>query len=345
MDASIWRILDANSNRAREALRVIEEFARFTLADRGLTAAAKDLRHALVAALQPLEAERAMAMRDTPSDVGTTLTGAGEYKRQSGGDVVRAASKRLNEAIRVLEEYGKVLDAAMSVAIEGVRYRAYDLEKRVQRVTDAQARFGGVRLYVLITEALCTHAWQEVMRHAAKGGADCIQLREPELDDRALLARAVEFCTLCRELGVLCIINNRADVAAAAKADGVHLGQRDLPIDAARRIVGPQGIIGASTHTTAEANAGIAKCPDYIAVGPMFATQVKPDYGVAGPEYLRMVRGETAIPLVAIGGINPSNVAAVVEAGAMCVAVCTAIIGSADVESAARDIRNQLPDG
>lgn len=342
MEPSIWRILDANSNRAREALRVIEEYARFTLDDAALSELAKNLRHALAAALAPLTAARAIVMRDTPGDVGTALAGAGEYQRASTLDVLRAAGKRLSEALRAIEEYGKTVDAALAAEVEGLRYRAYDLEKRVLHVADARARFAGVRLYVLITEALCALPWAEVMRQAATGGATCFQLREPDLPDRPLLTRAQEFRKLCRELGAVCIINNRADIAAAVDADGLHVGQADLPLPAARRVLGPQRIVGVSTHNPAEATSALADTPDYVAVGPMFATALKPQYGVAGLDYLRSVRARTALPIVAIGGINPENVAEVISAGADAVAVCTALVGATDPGAVARRFTERM---
>lgn len=342
MEPSIWRILDANSNRAREALRVIEEYARFTLDDAALSELAKSLRHALAAALAPLTAARVIVMRDTPGDVGTGIAGAGEYQRASTLDVLRAAGKRLSEALRAIEEYGKTVDAAMAAEVEGLRYRAYDLEKRVLHVADARARFAGVRLYVLITEALCALPWAEVMQRSAAGGATCFQLREPDLPARQLLARAQEFRRLCRELGAVCIINDRADLAAAVDADGLHVGQEDLPLPAARRVLGPQCIVGVSTHTRSEAEAAIADAPDYLAVGPMFATALKPQYGVAGLDHLRFVRARTSLPIVAIGGITPDNVANVISAGADAVAVCTALIGAADPGAVARRFRERM---
>jgi len=342
MNMSIWRILDANANRAREALRVIEDYVRFTLDDAGLSAAAKDLRHDLAAALAPLDAARAHVMRDAPGDVGATLTGSGEYTRHSPRDVIVAAGKRLTEALRSLEEYGKTQDVELAMAVERVRYRAYDLEKRVLHVADAQARLHGIRVYVLITESLCALPWPQVVRAAASAGAGCFQLREPDLDDRALLARAHEFVALCREVGALGLINNRADIAVAAGADGVHVGQGDLPVDAARRVVGPQAIVGVSTHNHAEARAAIATSADYIAVGPMFATMLKPDYPIAGPQYLRQVRALTALPLVAIGGVTPTNASTIAEAGANAVAVCSAIIAAQDPAAATQVIRSRF---
>jgi thiamine-phosphate pyrophosphorylase len=344
MDTSTARILDANFNRAREALRVMEDYARFVLNDAELCQELKVLRHDLGNVVQPLAASGAIVARDTPQDVGTRIAAEGEYDRAAGGDVVRAAGMRLSEALRVLEEYGKTEVSELGARIETLRYRGYDIEKRLAHVISARQRFGDVRLYVLVTESLCKRPWREVVEAAARGGATCFQLREKELPDRQLLDRACEFCELCHDLGTLCIINDRADVAVASGADGVHLGQRDLGVAAARKVVGVERIVGASTHSVAEAETAIAECPDYVAVGPMFATAVKPEYGVSGPALIGEVRKLTALPLVAIGGIEPGNVGTIVEAGGTAVAVCTAIIGADDVERAVKAIIQALPE-
>ncbi len=339
MDAHVGRILDANANRAREALRVMEEYARFALDDAELVQQAKNARHALADALVLGRVADAVVFRDTPGDVGTSLTTPQEYERGDAQAVVCAAGKRLSEALRVIEEYGKITSAEMAVRVEQLRYRGYELEKRLRWAVGARERWADVRVYVLVTESLCVGPWEVVVRAAAAGGADCFQLREKGLDDRALFARAEVFCWLCRELGKIAIINDRPDVAAAVGADGVHLGQDDLCASAARRVLGAGRIIGVSTHSPEQVSAAVGACPDYIAVGPMFSTPLKPEYGVAGPALLRAARGLTSLPLVAIGGITAENAGAVAEAGGRCVAVCSAVIGAADPAAAVGAIR------
>ena len=336
MEADVARILDANFNRAREALRVMEDHARFATNDAALAEALKRLRHGLADAFRLAGLDAAIAMRDTPGDVGTRISTESERERSSTGAVVRAAGKRLSEALRVLEEYGKMVEASFAGEIERLRYRGYALEKRQVRGLAARARFGQVRLYVLVTERLCRGRWEDVVRAAVAGGADCFQLREKGMSDGALLARAREFCRLCRELGVLSVINDRADVAVAVGADGVHVGQDDVDVASVRRIVGAQGIVGVSTHSAEQVAAAVEDCPDYIAVGPMFATAVKPEVAPVGPELLRAARALTSLPLVAIGGIEAENVGVLAEAGAAtCAAVCSAIIGAENPEAEA----------
>ena len=142
---------------------------------------------------------------------------------------------------------------------------------------------------------------------------------------------------------MLLIINDRPDVAALCGADGVHVGQDDLPVADARRIVGAGRLVGVSTHTLAQARPAAADGADYIGVGPMFATATKDAGPVAGPQLLRQVAAEVPLPHVAIGGITADNVAQLVAAGARRVAVCSAVIAAADPQAAARAIVEQLP--
>lgn len=345
MDPAVARILDANFNRAREALRVMEDYARFALDDARLSEALKDLRHALAAAVETAHLSSAIILRDTPGDVGTELTAGGEYERASAGDVVRAAGKRLSEAFRAIEEYGKTVEPRLAADVERLRYRGYDLEKRLVHTVDARARFGNVRLYVLITESLCRGPWRETASAVIDGGADCLQLREKGLSDGELFDRAVALGELCHRAGALCIINDRADVAAATGADGVHVGQDDLSVSAARRIVGPDKIVGVSTHSVEQARAVVDSCPDYVAVGPMYDTPTKPQEHLAGPETLAGVRQITALPLVAIGGISADNLDPILATGCRCVCVCSSAITQEDPTAAARRIRQQLDPG
>lgn len=342
MDTTIARILDANVNRTREALRVIEESVRFGADDAGLTAEAKRLRHDLAGAVSRLDAEALLAARNTPGDVGTAIVTESERVRESADDVVVSAFKRVTEALRVLEEYGKTVDVDFAAAIEQLRYRCYDLESRVHFAPRRRARFAAVRLYVLITESLCAGEWLRVAEQAIDGGADALQLREKDLPDAELFRRALHLRELTRDRNILLIVNDRPDIARLVGADGVHLGQDDLPVDAARRVVGPRCIIGKSTHTIDQARAAIREGPDYIAVGPMFETATKPQAHIAGPETLAAVLAQTNLPLVAIGGIAPDNVAKLTAVGGQRIAVCSAVINQPDVRAATRSLRHAL---
>lgn len=339
------RMLDANLNRAREALRVMEDYARLGIEDAALSAAAKELRHELARAVEQAGLTGVIAARDIVGDIGRSIAGQGEYDRDSLTEVVVAAGKRLTEALRVIEEVGKTRDASFGVAVELIRYRAYDLERRLADRINPRSAFDRVRLYVLITESLCAVDWMTTAEAVLGGGADALQLREKDLSDGMLLERAKWLTRLCHERGALCIINDRPDIAALAGADGVHVGQDDLPVAQARRVVGREGIVGVSTHDPAQVRAAIAASPDYVAVGPMFQTATKPGARVAGPQLLTAARGETSLPLVAIGGINHENAAALCALGCGCVCVCQAVVGTPDAESAARRLRGVVDRG
>lgn len=333
------RILDANLNRARESLRVMEDYARLGLEDASLSETAKRLRHELAAAVHQAGLAGAIAHRDIVGDIGRSMTGEGEYERASLTDVVVAAGKRLTEALRVIEEVGKVRSPSFGAAVERIRYAAYDLERLIATRMNPRNCFAAVRLYVLVTESFCSRDWLAAAAAALRGGAGALQLREKALSDREFLARARQLTQLCHQAGALCIINDRPDIAAIAGADGVHVGQHDLPVAEARRVMGPDRLVGISTHSLDQARDAIAAGPDYVAVGPMFETSTKVIERVVGPGLWSAVRGETSLPLAAIGGIRADNVEELLRLGCRCVCVCQAVIGAADPEAAARELR------
>lgn len=342
MDPAVARILDANANRAREALRVLEDFARFDLNDASLSRRIKAARHELSETLGGEMSRLMVRCRDSESDVGRSIETESEYSRATVDDLVVTAGKRAAEALRVMEEYAKTFDADRARRFERLRYNLYEIEFAIAIRIHARDRFGHVKLYVLLTEAFCSGPWLETARLAIKGGADCIQLREKSLTDRELLDRTRILARMCRDARVLLILNDRPDVARLGGADGVHVGQDDLPISDARRMVGPSRLVGLSTHTIEQARRAMALSPDYLAVGPMFETATKPQARIPGPTLAKAVRDETSLPIVAIGGIDEENVATVVQAGAACVGVCTAVIAQPDTAAATAKIKARI---
>ncbi len=346
---SVLRVIDANANRAREALRVMEDAARFVLNDSALTAEAKHLRHALreVLATPPnLTAPQTpenpdesapLTHRDTPGDVGTALNTDAEHSRKNLRDIVTAAAKRLGEALRTLEEFTKLPHAPGNpAALKQLRYRAYDLEQQLLNRLAASQRGRHWRLCLLLTCSLCTLPWEDVLNQCLAAGADCIQVREKDGTDADLLAHATDVVQRARAFSQnhpdqpapSVIINDRPDIALASGADGVHLGQHDLPARAARSVLGPSRLVGVSTANPHQARAAEEAGADYCGVGPMFATTTthKPD--LAGPAYLRAYRESFTLPHLAIGGVTPDNIRELVDAGAQGVAVCAAVLKS-----------------
>ena len=199
-------------------------------------------------------------------------------------------------------------------------------------------------LYVVTDEAIgngLSHV--ELARRAVAGGADVIQLRDKNLPGRDLLDAAVAIREITLEAGALFIVNDRLDVALAAGADGVHLGESDLPIGHARRIAPPGFIIGASVGSVATAVRAKEEGADYVALSPTFATGSKDDAGPGhGLAVLSAIRVAVPLPLVAIGGITAENVADVIAAGADGVAVISAVVARSDVTAAAQELRARI---
>lgn len=336
MKRDVLRILDVNVDRAREALRVIEDYARFVLDDADAAAALKGCRHDLREIIAACGAKELLAGRDILNDAGRETKTATELRRSSLDEVVLAAFGRLTEAARSLAEYGKVLSPDAASRAEALRYRAYELEQRIVLRGTRRADFRRVRVYVLLTAALCRGDWRETAEAALAGGAACLQLREKTLDDGELLKRARLLRELTAHHDALLAINDRPDVARLAGADIVHVGQTDLPVADVRRIAGTHLLVGKSTHTRAQFEAALAEEPDYVAIGPMFASATKPQDHVPGPQLLAEAAQRTELPLVAIGGIQPCIAAQVWAAGASCVCVCGAVLQAGDPAAAVR---------
>lgn len=338
------RVLDAAANRAREGLRVVEDYCRFVLDDALLTGETKRLRHDVTAALAEVAPGLLLAARETERDVGTGLSTAAEQERSSLADVVRANLKRLQEAFRTLEEFGKFYDERLGQTLGQLRYRGYTLERVILLGAEARQRLEEVRLCVLLSGDQCVCGLETTVREAAAGGAGMIQLREKGLPDRELLGRARQVRHWTRETGVLFIVNDRPDIARLAEADGVHLGQDDLPVREARRILGPEALIGVSTHDGGQLRQAVLDGASYVGVGPVFPSGTKDFAQLAGLDFVRQA-AETALPAFAIGGVNRETLPDAVAAGARRVAVSQAIAASEDPRASTTELFRILQGG
>jgi thiamine-phosphate pyrophosphorylase len=341
-DMDTARLLDASANRAREALRVVEDYCRFVLDDALLTQELKQLRHDLAAALDTLPPAALLAARETLRDVGTLLTTAREGERRSPAEVAFVNLKRLQEALRSLEEFGKVQSAALGRAVEALRYRSYTLERAVVLGAGARQRLSAARLYLLVSADQCATGFERTVREAIAGGVRVVQLREKGLDDRELLARARQVRLWTREAGALFIVNDRPDLARLAEADGVHLGQDDLPVKEARRVLGPDALVGVSTHDLGQLRQAVLDGASYVGVGPTFPSGTKAFHDLAGLAFVRAASAATTLPAFVIGGINRETIAAAVAAGARRVAVSQAVCAAADPRAAAAELLRAL---
>ena len=316
----------------------MEDVARLALDDRGLAADLKALRHDLSRATAELAAT-ALPHRDTPGDVGTTLTTAAEQSRESLSIVAVAAGKRAGEAFRVIEETLKTLDGSVATVVKQLRYRLYEHERALTARARPRGRFTSVRVYVLITESACRREWLWTAEQAVAGGADCLQLREPELPSGEVLARARLLRTLCRDKGVMLIINDRPDIAVLSGADGVHVGQGDLSCRDARAIVGDSLVVGVSTHGSGHLRLAWENGADYAGVGPVYPSPTKPRDILPGLTYAREAAWMDLIPTVAIAGITPDNVGEVWATGVTAVAATSSVTQADDPKEVTRALR------
>ncbi len=331
------RIIDANLNRLGEGLRVLEEVTRFVLNDPELTAKLKGLRHDLIAATPESEVKLLIA-RDSEGDVSAFAETPGEIARADVLSVAMANARRVQQALRVLEEFGKLPDSPLSMAqIKRARFVVYDVERRMVSGLLRQEQRKKVKglYFILDPETLKGRDQREVAVAALRGGARIIQLRDKTRDKGLILPFARELKQLCAEHNALLIINDDADLAYACDADGVHLGQKDLPIEAVRPIL-PLKVIGVSTNNVEEARKAQDMGADYVAVGCLYPSPTKCDARPAGPSILAEIKKSVAVPVVGIGGINESNAAEVFAAGADAIAVISAVASAKDPEAAAR---------
>ena len=339
---ALLRLLDAAGNRAREGLRVVEDWVRFSLDDPHLTECLKQLRHNLAASLAAIPWQQRLASRETLADVGTAITTASERSRKGLDDVLTANFLRLQEALRSLEEFGKIVDPNLGESIKSLRYLTYTIQRTIAAAHRGLERLGEARLYVLLDGRANVDEFLQMAQGLITAGVDVVQLRDKGLTDRELLNRARRLRDLTQNSSRLLIINDRPDLAILSGADGVHVGQAELSVKDARSIVGPDLLIGVSTHSIEQARQAVLEGANYIGVGPTFPSGTKHFEHFPGVELLRAVAAEIRLPAFAIGGIARENISEVRAAGFTRVAISGAITRAEDPSRAAREIKSTL---
>ena len=344
-DTSILRMIDANLNRTREGLRVMEDCARFGIDDASLSERLKSTRHALRGAIDalPIHPDSLVFARDTAGDVGTDIKTPAEQSRIGMQGLISAAAKRATEALRVVEESVKALGTP-GTKFESIRYAIYDIERDL--ILALHPLCPQWDLCVLITRDLCTHHTPErVVELAAEGGASCIQIREKSMPDTVMLDHAGDLTQIAHALGLHVMINDRVHIAKLVEADGVHLGQDDLPIHAARELLGPRFWIGRTCPTIQHAIDAIEQGADTCGLGPVFTSTTKSKPTLAGTNliesYLHHPQTKST-PMLAISGISPSNIDQLRAINCPGVAVSSAICSSEDPLSATRTIMDAI---
>lgn len=339
------RTIDAAANRLREGMRVIEDYLRFTLDDAHLMELLKTNRHQLAQALKFIGQEELIASRDTLNDVGTAISTTSEFDRQSIEHLLQANLKRVQESTRTLEEFGKLISVEAASIFKQMRYALYTLEKSILACVHNQSRLKDCQLYLLVSESLCHHGSGPAIRESLAAGVGIVQIREKEMTDRQLLEHGKRVREWTRATGAILIMNDRPDIAVAIDADGVHVGQDELPVREVRQIVGSRRLIGVSTHTIEQARQAVLDGADYLGVGPTFSTTTKSfaAHEYAGLNFVNQVAAEIKLPWFAIGGINADNLEKTIQAGAQRIAVSSVICSHPHPGKMAQELLDSFP--
>jgi len=315
--AVVARILDANVNRCAEGLRVVEEIARFSLQDGSMTARLKEIRHRARRSAEAL-AQGALRHRDSDADVGSGSASASELSRGSLAAVVRANFARAEEALRVLEEFGKLLDEAGSRVFKSLRFELYSIERGFFAASPGGARLPRPPfLYAILDRSVVDRvAVSSAAEALVSGGADMIQYRAKSIGGAEKRRDILAILSAARGSSIPVIVNDDVDLAVETGADGAHVGAEDAAPEEARSMLGPDRIVGASAASLEEISRLSPGTIDYIGIGPIFPSPTKPETPALGLEFVRSARRATLAPLVAIGGIEASNALDALDAGA-----------------------------
>jgi len=332
---TVKRILDVNFNRASEGLRVLEDIARFCLEEKEFTLEIKKARHEVRDVSKQIPG--LISHRNAAADVG-----AGEDfgSRRDLTSLISANSKRVQEALRVIEEHLKFLPRFdLSKKICSQRFKTYSIEKIMLEKIRVKVDY---TLYLVFESRLCKIDPFRAVEKAIKGGVTILQLREKNASIREKLRLGEKLKMIAKEHSIPLIVNDRIDLTMALSADGVHLGADDLPLKYARKIL-PTQIIGISVENVEQSIQAEKDGADYVAIGSVFHTSTKSDaHGPFGTKIIRKIKDAVNIPVIAIGGITAENVGEVGKAGADGIAVVSEILCSDEPTRAAANLRNSL---
>jgi len=333
----VFRIMDASLNRAGEGIRVLEDIARMVLNDSELTVELKNMRHN-IEEVPPALKLLLVSNRNAAGDVGAGLAAGTLSTGKDISSTVIANARRAEQALRTLEELARLPQAnCAGEAFQNARFRLYSIEKDLLgRLSRRQAIRLIKGLYVILDSRFLngrTHT--DLALELIRAGVKIIQLREKDMPAGQVLDIACRLKSICSEAGALFIVNDKLDIALAAGADGLHLGQDDLPVAVARQHLPFDRLIGVSVATVEQARQADLQGADYIAAQALFPTTAK-ECSPIGIEQFKSIRAAAAMPLVAIGGINIDNIDQVISAGADAAAVIRGVSLAADPFEACR---------
>ncbi len=339
-DQRIAQIIDANLDRAREGLRVLEDWARFALGRKDLVKSFKNFRQIL--GKHHLKVYK--ISRNFISDTSAGLSHPEQFKRNEASAIISSNAGRVQEALRVIEEFSRDHNQTLCNISSEIRYEIYNLEIEL---LEAQSNYS---LRKILNEndlyfiTIDNENLFEKIKNILEGGVKIIQLRFKKGKDSDNLKFAIKVRELCDKFGVLLLINDRVDIALACNADGVHLGQDDMDIKSARNILGFSKIIGISASNESDIKKSIKDGCDYLGIGPVFTTTTKKGKKPLGIDTVKSLTRDISIPWFAIGGIKEENIYLLKENNIRKIAIISDLINSKNPKEKAIMIINSLTD-
>jgi thiamine-phosphate pyrophosphorylase len=346
-----FRILDANFNRLSEALRVSEDIIRFTYKHQAVVKNIKNLRHKSFenfSKLTQILNKTPAIYRRSLSDTGSKIYQKSEVYKKNLKEILESNLHRSREALRVLEEISKLYSSAISSEFKKIRFSLYVLQEKIHFLVYSEKKielFCHPNIYYICDIDLLKKLKKDPLSSTKKiieAGIKIIQIRGKNRSAKEIMDFTKKIIPPARKKKALVIMNDRADIAITCGCDGIHIGQVDISVNKARQICGNEFIIGASTHNIKEAKKAQAEGANYIACGPIFHTKTKKDAGKPqGLKILKQIKKISSVPLVAIGGINYSNIDSVFSAGADVAAVGSGLIANKNVTQVTKNLLKQ----
>jgi len=337
-DLQILQIIDANLDRAREGLRVLEDWARFGLGQENIVKRIKNFRQILGKHHLDLYKKS----RNRINDQCKGLKHFEQIKRVKPEKIISSNSARVQEALRVIEEYSRGHNQNLSEIASEIRYEIYTLELELLNLSSREQAKEIIRKNHLYTITNQKKDLLRIVEDILIGGVKIIQYRFKEGNDKEHLKEAILINKLCKKYNSLFIINDRIDIALASNADGIHLGQEDLDIKTARKILGNSKIIGISANNEKDISDALKNGCDYLGIGPVFKSSTKKGKKPLGLDKVYSLTKDLQIPWFAIGGINKKNITDLRNYGFNKVALVSELMKSEDPKREAMIILKEL---
>ena len=337
-DFRIYQIIDANLDRAREGLRVLEDWARFCLGENDIVSRIKNFRQIL--GKNHLEVYK--QSRNFIDDQCKGLTHQEQINRRSPNQIISSNAGRVQEALRVIEEFSRLHNYELSKVASEIRYEIYTIEidlLSLSKLKKSEKILKENSLYVITEQK---ENLLEIIEKILIAGVKIIQHRFKSGTDKDNLQEAIQIKNLCKSYNSLFIINDRVDIALASNADGVHLGQDDLDLKTARELLGYSKIIGVSANNEIDISNALRDGCNYIGIGPVFETTTKKDKKPLGIDKIKTLTKDLNIPWFAIGGVKTNNISYLKDNGFKKVALVSQIMNSKDPKEDAIIIIKEL---